>query len=597
MESSVKEYKERRLNFDSGRYSGERLHRLRQWVTFYRKRPDVFIKHYFGVELYEYQKMFIYILNKSMNFTGLASRATSKSFIVCLYAIVRCVLFPGSTIVITAATKKQASLIISEKGQYFYDNYPMIRREISSITKNLNTVEMVFKNSSKMIAVPSTENSRGLRATTIIIDESVLLDNHEESIIDSVFGPMLYIRTPSYLFKEEYKDIPPEEPQTVRISSVKFKNQNWHKLAMKHLKMMAMGDENLGAIFLDYITTLRHKIKSPTLIRTEKNKIDDVSWSLEYENLALGTNEKSFYNVNHFIRNIRMPFIPWRIEFGKTNPYKIKRQSGEIRLVASDFALRGGRKNDLTILSLIRLIPLQGKGYKREVVYIESHSGKNSILQVLRLKQLFFEFCDPIEYPSDTLVIDGKALGVALFDIISSKTEDAERGLEYPALTIRVGLEDNLSSSVLEDFENRTLAIDAIPCVYPIIGSSTLNSDISIEFRDKLKRGLVSFVVEESILEETFINSGNKDILDSSLRAYMLAPAIQTNFLINEAISLSMNLSGMVLKLEETGTNRKDRVSSVSYGSYYASLLDNELLKESDNTDILEELEGAFFIT
>jgi len=52
--------------------------------------------------------------------------------------------------------------------------------------------------------------------------------------------------------------------------------------------------------------------------------------------------------------------------------------------------------------------------------------------------------------------------------------------------------------------------------------------------------------------------------------------------MINECINLSMTTSIGNIKLTETPGSRKDRFSSLLYGTYYASLLDKELLKEED---------------
>jgi hypothetical protein len=44
-----------------------------------------------------------------------------------------------------------------------------------------------------------------------------------------------------------------------------------------------------------------------------------------------------------------------------------------------------------------------------------------------------------------------------------------------------------------------------------------------------------------------------------------------------------MSVSGGNIKLVEPVGGRKDRYTSLSYGNYYVSLLDLELLKETEN--------------
>lgn len=59
-----------------------------------------------------------------------------------------------------------------------------------------------------------------------------------------------------------------------------------------------------------------------------------------------------------------------------------------------DFAAVSSNKNDNTAIWILRLVR-DGEGYKRIFSYAESMNGINSMSQVLRAKQLFYEFdCD-----------------------------------------------------------------------------------------------------------------------------------------------------------------------------------------------------------
>ena len=46
-----------------------------------------------------------------------------------------------------------------------------------------------------------------------------------------------------------------------------------------------------------------------------------------------------------------------------------------------------------------------------------------------------------------------------------------------------------------------------------------------------------------------------------------------------------MKISGGKIKLEEQEGARKDRYTSISYANYFASKLDSDLLKESEEED------------
>jgi hypothetical protein len=310
---------------------------------------------------------------------------------------------------------------------------------------------------------------------------------------------------------------------------------------------------------------------------------------LEYENVPWGSSTKSYFKVEFFNRSIKRPWRPWIKSFGKlsNNPYDIKRQSGEIRIISVDVATRAGQTNDATVMTLARLFPTR-KGYRTDIVYIESMDGENTEKQALRIKQLFYEFCNPDL--GDIIVLDIKNSGIGIYDSMTGVTADPERDLEYPAIKI-MEYPENISDDVFEDLDGRALSPDAIPCVYPIAASAVLNSEIASSFRTRLKNKLLNFIVFETRLEEYLVGRDKKLFEDSHMRAYLLSPAIETTFMINECVSLEMSLSGggENIKLEEQSGARKDRYSSVSYLNWFVSMMDIELLKEDKQTDELEE--------
>jgi hypothetical protein len=132
--------------------------------------------------------------------------------------------------------------------------------------------------------------------------------------------------------------------------------------------------------------------------------------------------------------------------------------------------------------------------------------------------------------------------------------------------------------------------MNALPIIYPIVGSAQLNSKIAVEFRDKLQKKMISFLVEENTADDFLMKNmkGYMSAEDSITKADALAPYVQTSLLVGECINLSMSLVSGNIKLSEPDGGRKDRYSSASYGNYFVSLLDNDLLKEEE--DSLDDL-------
>ena len=86
-----------------------------------------------------------------------------KSWIICLYSIARCILYPKTQVVIASGAKNQARLIITQKLiKDFIVNYPNVAKEIKNIKDSANETIVYFHNGSTMEAVTSNDNSRGL---------------------------------------------------------------------------------------------------------------------------------------------------------------------------------------------------------------------------------------------------------------------------------------------------------------------------------------------------------------------------------------------------------------------------------------------------
>lgn len=565
----------------------QRKERLKSWVSFYRNNISYFCMHYMGVRLFPYQRYWLTLMGKSTNFLGIASRASAKSWLIACYSIARCILYPGTIVALNSSTKAQAGLIISQHCQALYNAHPNIQRETDTLICNNNKWEMTFVNGSKINVVISGEGGRGHRSNVCVLEERRLIPT---AIIDGIIRPFLVSRLPPYMNKLEYAHLEREEPQEIIISSAYFKSHDWWLESKKLLKMILADDPDVKAIFLDYLITLKHGIKTKKQLQKEKEKMDSVTFMMEYGNIPFSSSQSSFYRIGFFDRSVKIGWRPIRedINANKKNPYDIHRKEGEIRLVSVDIAMRKGSSNDNTVITCARLFPTK-KGWQTEITYIETANGKNAILQALRIKQIFYEFTNFTE--GDVLILDVANAGITIYDALTSITKDDSRGMEYSPM--KVMNHYSIDQKVYDELSDRTLGTNAKECIYPISASQSLNSQIAVSFRDRLKRKLFKFLVDDSEEEDFLIKTGNKDILDQEdigIKAFLTSANVQTTLLINECISLEMAvLGGGIIKLQEQGSSRKDRFTSCSYLNWYVNYLDQELLKE-DEGDSFEQM-------
>lgn len=567
---------------------GKRKEKLINWITFFRRNPHRFIETYFGIHLHPFQILMIWVLQRSSLAYIVASRAASKTWIIAVWALTLAVLYPGIRVICCSKTLKQGGLLLSEKLTSLRDNHPNVAREIKSITSNANTYEAIFHCGSTIKVVPSSDSARGSRANFILIEESRLVP---QEILEAVIKPFLEIRTPPYRNKPEYRNesLLKEEGTIAYITSAWYKAEYWYETVKTCIKRMIGGDESANFLAFDYLITLYHNIKTEQMLKNEMSDMDANTISMEYYNIPSGSSGKSYFKSTLFNRNVKKSFYPQKEDTfsNKKNPYEIKKMEGEIRFMSCDIATRANKINDLSINSCIRCIPLLGKGYNRQLLFMESFKGENTLIQAKRIKELFYDF------EADYMVLDMMNAGIAIFDALSQVTQYEERGVDFPAFTVVSPEFDFVDEKVRLELQQRTLGLGARQVIFPISATQVLNNQIAVAFRSSLQKKLWNFLIPDGDAEE-YLLKNNKEVQtnsnDSEIFAYFMNPYIQTSLFVSECINLDMLLVNGLIKLVEKPGCYKDRYTSVSYANWIISHFDKDLLKDQDNTDDFSEL-------
>jgi len=156
----------------------EKRNKFILWNTFYRRCPWRFVETYLGIKLFPYQIIWLYLMSVSDVFVGICSRAAGKSYLVAVFGVVQCILYPGSELVIGASTVKQASLIITNKVKQLRDQSSMLDREIDTVTANPNLCQVTFINGSSMTVVAANEGGKGNRSTLLRNKIGVYISNN-----------------------------------------------------------------------------------------------------------------------------------------------------------------------------------------------------------------------------------------------------------------------------------------------------------------------------------------------------------------------------------------------------------------------------------
>lgn len=544
------------------------------WVTFYRRNIHRFVEHYFGIDLHFYQKIMIYLMNLSPQVVILCARASAKSFITSLYACAICVLYPNSKVLVTAMTKKQAGLLITEKiEKELMGMSPNLRREIKKISTGQNAIEVIFHNGSSFIAGVAGEQSRGLRSTVLITDEFRLVD---KEVLDSILSPTEIIRPTPYTMKKEYEHLK-EEPREIFLSSAYWKNHWMWKL----IKDAMIGSYKGKSILFgtDYSLTVKHGIRSKAQMRKEKQKMDSTTYEMEYCNFMMGGSENQYYSFDLIsnAQKIKKAWYPKTTEefLDKKRTWfgDIKKQSGEIRIVSMDIAVSASTKkvkNDLTIIKCIRAIQ-NGEKYERQEVYTEGFEGKDIDSQAIRIRQLMEDF------NADYFVFDGRTYGTNLVDSMAKILYDEERDVEYIPLKV-------FNNDVLAD---RCKNPNASPIMWAFIGTAENNHVMHTTMLGSLKDGKYKMLISHMNCREYYL-SGKKDyeLATPEKRAEYELPYMYSDLTLNEMVNLSREfIQGGKIKLTEPSNGTKDKYIAGAMGNLFIQELETKLTQKDSRTN------------
>jgi len=157
----------------------------------------------------------------------------------------------------------------------------------------------------------------------------------------------------------------------------------------------------------------------------------------------------------------------------------------------------------------------------------------------------------------------------------------------------------DMDDKTYQELKERTISRNAEEVIYPISATARLNNDIAVDFRDKLQKRKISFLISE-VEADDYLITNNQDYMkwsdDISERAWYLHPYIQTSALVNECVSLGMTMLNGFIRLKEPSGGRKDRYTSVSYGSYFISIyLEPQIRKDEDFLDERELVSSVFW--
>lgn len=549
------------------------------WVAFYRKNPHVFAQQYLHLDLRLFQKILLIMMNYCAIFVFIMTRGGGKTFLCAIFCVTRCILYPGTKIVIASGTRGQAIAVLEKIILELKPNSSELAAEIDEKQTKINgtNAQIVFNNSSYCKVVTASDSARSNRANVLVLDEFRLIS---KDVIDTVLRKFLTLRRmPRYseLTKEQrIQEYAKERNKTLYLSSAYFTDHWSFTKCMDTFRSMLDPKRRDFVCGLPYQLPIAEGLMAPESVQEEMLETDfnEIKFAMEYEAVFWGSAEGAFFDFNSVSKNrrIKYPMLPGDIASKVKSDANVRiqpKQPGEKRILSADIALMASTKhrNDATAIHLTQLVPTKAGRYSVNLVYTEANEGFRTEEEALKIRKLYEEF------DCDYIVLDTKNIGLSIFDCLASDMNDPETGEIYPAL----------SCCNNPDMAARCTSKNAPKVIWAINGSAKFNSDCALLLREGFKAGRIRLLENEYDGEKELAAIKLFNTLSPQDRALLMLPYINTTLLINELVNLQHDESGGLVKIYEKRNMRKDRYSSLSYNYYVATQLEKDIRRSAES--------------
>lgn len=133
------------------------------WIAYYRSNPHRFASDYLHLSLRSFQKTLLAMWNWSETAVFIGSRGIGKSFLIAIYCVIRCILYPGSKICIASGTRGQSVNVLEKIMLELIPKSQELKAEVNmkaSTTKGVDA-QIVFWNGSYIKVVTASDSARG----------------------------------------------------------------------------------------------------------------------------------------------------------------------------------------------------------------------------------------------------------------------------------------------------------------------------------------------------------------------------------------------------------------------------------------------------
>ena len=544
---------------------------------YYRNNPHRYVIDVLGLSLKWFQQILLWCMMHYNFVMYLAARGQGKTYLTALFCCVRCILFPGTKIVVSSGTLKQANEVLLKIQDDFMKQSSILRSEIEKCNIGQNDASIYFKNGSWIKTRTSSENSRSARANCIVVDEFRMVD---ETVINTVLRKFLTSpRQPKYLQKPEYTHMQ-ERNKEIYMSSAYFKSSWAYRKAQSYTLNFFDDTKKYFICGLPYQVSIREGLLSREQLQDEMSEADynELVQQMEMECLWFGDTDGSLFKFDELTarRRLRKALPPLSFCNDKITIPKLT-TTGK-RILSIDVALMQStkkKKNDASAIFINDLIQVNDTAYQSNFVYGETFEGlKTDELGMIVMKYFY-------EYQCTDLVLDTNGIGLGVYDFITKDQISQENGKRYKAMTC---IND-------KDMAERCKVRDANKVVWSVKANANFNNEICVLLRNGIQNGKINFLIPEQDADTSLkeIYKGYYKMSPTE-QAKLKMSYIQTTFAVYELIKLDHEVKNGNIKVKEVDGMRKDRYSSIAYSYWCACQLELKLKPKQEDTQNLVNL-------
>lgn len=533
-------------------------------AAYYRNNPQRYVSEVLGITLKIFQKILLWCM-MHYNFTMyLAARGQGKTYLTALFCCVRCILFPGTKIVVSSGTLKQANEVLLKIQDDFMKQSSILRSEIEKCSIGQNDASIYFRNGSWIKTRTSSENSRSARANCIIVDEFRMVD---ETVLNTVLRKFLTSpRQPKYLNKPEYKHLQ-ERNKEIYMSSAYFKSSWAYKKAQSYTLNFFDDKKKYMIVGLPYQVSIKEGLLSREQVEDEMSELDynELVQQMEMECLWFGDTDGSLFKFDELSarRKLKKAYMP--LNFYNDKNQISKTLITEKRILSIDVALMQSTKkkrNDASAVFINDLIQVNDTSYQSNFVYGETFEGLTTDDFGIIVMRYFYK------YKCTDIVLDTNGIGLGVYDFIIKDQYDQETGETYKALTC---LNDS-------DMAARCNVRDANKVVWSVKATDKFNNEICVLLRNGIQNGKINFLISEQEADMVLKDSYKGYLkMTPTDQLKLKMPYLQTTFAIYELVKLDHEVKNGNIRVKEISGMRKDRYSSIAYSYWCACQLELKL--------------------